>query len=87
MHGKKPSCGHAVHFYLQGPEPQLTACRDFIEVSDSRQLHPLSRYHGETLNTGYYRFTLQPLQERHRRFSRLFLELNFIFARLEWLHS
>ena len=50
MHGKKPSCGQAVHFYLQGPEPQLTAWRDFIEVSDSRQLHPLSRYHGETLN-------------------------------------
>ena len=37
--------------------------------------------------SGYYRFTLQPPQEKHRRFSRFFHELNFIFARLEWLHS
>lgn len=32
-----------------------------------------------------YRFTLQPVQEKHRIFSRFFLESNLIFAYLEWL--
>ena len=47
---KNPSCDHAVHFYFQSREPQSIACRDFIWVPESLQLHPLSRYHGETLN-------------------------------------
>ena len=67
MYGEKnPSSDRAVYFHFQCRQPQLKACRDFIYVPEFRQLHPLSRYHGNYLfatvlhcnlfkrNTGYF---------------------------------
>ena len=68
MHGKNPSCDHAVHFYFQSREPQSIACRDFIWFPSSCIPYPAAM--AKLWTSVCYRFTQQPLQEKHRRFSR-----------------
>ena len=55
---------------------RMRACKDFIQIPESRQLHPLFRYHGETI---CYRFTLQLFHQKHKRFSRFFFRAKFLF--------
>ena len=55
---------------------RMRACKDFIKIPESHQLHPLFRYHGETI---CYRFTLQLFHQKHKRFSRFFFRAKFLF--------
>ena len=87
MHGKNPSCDHALHFIFRAESLNCEHAETLSRFPNPNSCIPYPATIAKLWTSVCYCFTLQPPQEKHRGFSRFFLGPNSIFAYLEWLLS